>query len=124
MKRLLNPILYNLARARGIIRRQTEGFMLGYVILVSEELSNYMRKLQMEILNKYGSNLSLGETPHITLKQAFHVPVLDPFERYFDKLVNEAESFEIVVQGVGFFDEGIIFMDVVEVPSWWSCGSA
>jgi 2'-5' RNA ligase len=114
LRRLLNAFLHNFAHAGGRSRRRTEEFRLGYVILVSEQVNNYMRKLQVKILKEYGLNPGLDETPHITLKQAFPVPALDPFERYFDKLVNETDPFEIVVRGFGFFDEGIIFMDVVQ----------
>jgi len=84
------------------------------VILVSDQVNNYVRRLQVEILKEHGSNPSLDVTPHITLKQAFPVPALEPFEQYFDQLVNETEPFEIIVRGFGFFDEGILFLDVVE----------
>jgi len=103
-----------LAHARRRIHWRGEGCSLGYVILVSDPVGNYVRRLQVEILKEHGTSPGLHVTPHITLKQAFPAPLLDPFERYFDKLVNETEPFEIVVRGFGFFDEGIIFLDVVQ----------
>ena len=92
---------------------------LGYVILVSDEVHNYMRKLAVAILHACGANSGLKPSqhlpsPHITLKQAFAVQTLEPFEQYFDRLASEVEPFEIVMRGVGVFDQGIIFLDVVE----------
>jgi len=91
-------------------------FEIAYVILVSDEAHNYMSKLQIDILKKYGMNPGLKATPHITLKLGFEASGLEPFERYFDKLVSEVEPFEICIKNIGFFDEGIIFMDVEHNP--------
>jgi 2'-5' RNA ligase len=71
-----------------------------------------MRRLQIDILNQYGTVSAIAECQHITLKQAFEANVLEPFERYFDRLVNEIKPFEIVIKGIGSFDQGIIFLDV------------
>jgi len=88
--------------------------MLAYVILVSEEVHNYMRRLQVGILQKYGADREIQISPHITLKQGFAARDLDPLERYFDKLAAEIEPFEITVRNIGFFDDGVIFMDVAQ----------
>jgi len=81
---------------------------------VSEDLHNYMRRLQVGMLLEYGSSFGIEVSPHITLKQAFEVREVEPFERYFDRLVAEIEPFEITVRGVGVFDDGVIFMDVAK----------
>lgn len=87
---------------------------VAYVILLDDEAHNYMSKLEIELLKQYGPHEGLKATPHITLKLGFHVSDLEPFERYFDKLVAEIEPFEICIKNIGFFDDmGIIFMDVV-----------
>lgn len=91
-------------------------FEIAYVILVSDEVHNYMSRLQIDILKEYGMNPGLKASPHITLKLGFQVSGIEPFERYFDKLVSEIETFEICIVGIGFFDEGIIFMDVEHSP--------
>lgn len=91
-------------------------FEIAYVILVSDEVHNYMSKLQLDILRQYGENPGIKASPHITLKLGFHVSRIEPFERYFDKLVDEIEPFEICIKDIGFFDEGIIFMDVEHNP--------
>jgi 2'-5' RNA ligase len=92
---------------------ESEHLDLAYVILVSEDLHNYMRRLQLRILREYGATFGVEVSPHITLKQAFPARDVDPFERYFDRLVAGIEPFEITVRGVGFFDRGVAFMDVV-----------
>jgi 2'-5' RNA ligase len=91
--------------------------MLGYAILVGEELHNYIRRLQLEILGKYGRYADVEVSPHITLKQAFPMREIQPFEQHFDTLVAETEPFEITVRDIGFFDDGVVFLDVVQTPS-------
>ncbi|MGH7184351.1 MAG: 2'-5' RNA ligase family protein [Nitrospiraceae bacterium] len=87
---------------------------VAYVILLDDKAHNYMSKLEIELFKQYGPHEGLKATPHITLKLGFHVSDLEPFERYFDKLVTEIEPCEIYIKNIGFFDDmGIIFMDVV-----------
>lgn len=115
----LSNLLHSLGRKLlGLLGWKTETssghFMLAYAILVSEEVHNYMRRLQVEILQKYGANREIQISPHITLKQGFAARDLDPLERYFDRLAAEIEPFEITVRNIGFFDDGVIFMDVAQ----------
>jgi 2'-5' RNA ligase len=95
-------------------RRKRKAFpiQIAFVILVSDEIHNFMRGLEVELFHKYGVDRTLKDNPHISLKQGFEVDTLEPFEDYFDKLANEIQPFEIVVNGIGFFDQGIIFLDV------------
>lgn len=87
-------------------------FEIAYVILVSDEVHNYMSKLQLDILKQYGANPGIKASPHITLKLGFNVSNIEPFEEYFDELIDEIDPFEICIRNIGFFEEGIIFMDV------------
>ena len=107
-RKLLNA----LRRRGGQTEERFQRLDLAYVILVSEEVHNYMRRLQVGMLREYGASFGIEVSPHITLKQAFEVREIEPFERYFDRLVAEIEPFEIIVRGVGVFDDGVIFMDV------------
>jgi|CXWL01.1.fsa_nt_gi 2'-5' RNA ligase len=103
----------------GSVQRSRQGrtFELAYVILVSDEVHNYMSKLEVDLMKQYGAHEGLKATPHITLKLGFHVTDIEPFERYFDELVNEIEPFEICVKNFGFFDEaGIVYLDIVHTP--------
>ena len=116
----LSLIRRGILRARDYLRGRRKGqfrtFEIAYVILVSDEVHNYMSRLQIDILNQYGVNPGLKASPHITLKLGFEASRLEPFERYFDKLANETEPFEICIKDIGFFDEGVIFMDVEHNP--------
>ena len=101
---------------RGAKANKAKAFEIAYVILVSDEVHNTMSRLQIDILKEYGVNPALKAAPHITLKLGFEAPELSPFERYFDELAREIEPFEIRMKGIGFFDEGILFMDVERSP--------
>lgn len=94
-------------KRKKLIQRQ-----VGYAILLSDEVHNFMRGLQVLILNQCVSASGMTETPHITLKQAFEVKSSEPFEQYFDRLVHEIEPFEIVIKGVDSFPDRVIFLDV------------
>jgi len=90
---------------------------LGFAIIVSDEVHNAMRRLQLTIANACGANPALKQTPHITLKQPFHARNLEPIERYFDGLVTSIEPFEIHLSGFGHFEEdGVVFLDVAPEP--------
>ena len=97
-------------------KRKLIPIQISFVILVNDDVHNCMRKLEVSILNQYGINRGLTQSPHISLKQGFKVHALEPFEDYFDKLANEIEPFEIFINGIGFFEKGIIFLDVEENP--------
>lgn len=88
-------------------------FSLAYVVPVGEAVHNEMRRLQLQMLREYGPNPGMEVSPHITLKQGFGARTLEPFEAYLDRLAAEVEPFEITVKDYGFFDEGIVFLDVV-----------
>jgi 2'-5' RNA ligase len=97
-------------------RRKVRTLEIAYVIIVSDEVHNYMSKRQLEILRQFGWNQGLEATPHITLKLGFPVEEIGPFEEYFDKLLEEVEPLPICVKDIGFFDEGIIFMNIEHSP--------
>jgi 2'-5' RNA ligase len=71
-----------------------------------------VRRLQLQLWRELRANTGMAVSPHLTLKQGFAAQTLEPFERYFDGLVAEIEPFEITVRGLGFFDDGIVFLDV------------
>jgi len=112
LRKAFSSIRRHIRRARN--KGEFRSFEIAYVILVGEEVHNYMSKMQIGILKEYGVNPGLKASPHITLKLGFEASGLDPYERYLDELAREIEPFEICVRDIGFFDEGIIFMDVEE----------
>jgi len=114
LRKAFGSIRRYIRRARN--RGEFRNFEIAYVILVSEEVHNYMSRLQVQILKEFGVNPGLKADPHITLKLGFEASGLDPYERYLDELARETEPFEICIRDIGFFEEGIIFMDVEDNP--------
>lgn len=111
MRRLGRGLLEVLGRRSP--RSDAGALSLAYVIPVGEEAHNQMRRLQLQMLREYGANPGIEVSPHITLKQGFPARALEPFEAYFDRLAAEVEPFEITLKDYGFFDDGVIFLDVV-----------
>ena len=91
----------------------TRRLQLAIALFVSDEVHNAMSRLQLEILNRYERCPEIGTVPHITLKLGFPVTDIAPYEAYFDEIAEQAAPFRLEVRDLGFFDEGIIFVDVV-----------
>lgn len=89
-------------------------FTIAYVILLNNEAHNFIRKLQIDIFNQYGMHAGLNATPHITIKLGITVNTseLKKLIEYFDNLVREIEPFEIKMIGFGYFEEGIVYLDI------------
>lgn len=99
--------------ARALIDRGRRDLVhLAVVIPLDEVSAQFATKLQIDILRNYGRNPGLDACPHITLKLGFEVKDIAPFEAYLDQLANEISPFEIAMKNFGFFDEGIMFLDV------------
>lgn len=118
LRSLLRPIV---RRLRGMAPRpQTaEGpqeHELAIVVLVSDEVHNQMRAVQMDVRDRFGDGSGLRVPPHISLKQGFLTTDVAPFEKYFDALVQEIEPFDVQVRGIKSFDEWVLFVDVVPDP--------
>ena len=113
----LRQLIFDLANGVGWRRSQRPRMQLGYVIPANLEMHDAMRKLQLRIAREHGSRVRIEGIPHITLKEAFEITELEPFERHFDTLVSQVAPFDVHVRNVGFFDEGIVFLDVVETAS-------
>lgn len=88
-----------------------------YVAFLSDEAHNYVRRLQLSIRDRYGSNPGLGATPHVTLKLGFPVADLAPFAAHLDELAAGTAPVEIRLRGFGFFEDGIAFLDVETNPA-------
>lgn len=91
---------------------------LGFAILVSDEVHNTIRRIQLAIAQACGSNPALKLAPHVTLKQAFHAKALAPIEDYFDALAAKIEPIELHLRGVDSFEqEGVVFLSVEPNPA-------
>ena len=117
LKALIKKMIWN---KFGAILNRISGkhrtWSVAYVILMSDEIHNIITKWQINILDKYGTNSGLTAMPHLTLKLGFEVTCLDQYEKYFDNLVKDIEPFEICVNGINKFEDGIIFVDVEKNP--------
>lgn len=90
---------------------------VAYVIPVSDEVHNFVSKVQMKVFRTCGTAPRFHETPHITLKLSFRAAAIEPFEPHLDQLAAEIEPFEIRVGNIDFFDPGIMFLDVEPNPA-------
>lgn len=107
------------ARRAGSRRQHDDGPReqeLAIVILVSDEVHNQMRGIQLEVRERYGDGSGLRVPPHISLKQGFLTTDVAAVERYFDALVRTIEPFDVRVRGIKAFDEWVLFVDVVPDP--------
>lgn len=109
--RTSSTIAKRLSRA---LRRSRPRYQLGYVIPLSEEMHNSLRRIQLMLLREHGADIAIESNLHITLKQAFEVLDVAPFEQHFDQLLASVRPFRVQAKGFGIFDEGIIYMDVVQ----------
>lgn len=93
---------------------------VGLALMVSDEVHNAMRRLQLDLAQACGTNPALRLTPHITLKQPFHAGALAAVEAYFDELASSVTLDEVHLSGVGYFDdetEGVAYADVAPHPA-------
>ncbi len=109
--RIVGTIAKRLSRA---LRRSRPRYQLGYVIPLSDEMHNSLRRIQLELLRENGADIAIESNLHITLKQAFEVLDVASFEQHFDQLLASVRPFRVQAKGFGVFDEGIIYMDVVQ----------
>lgn len=106
--------LLSAAGARATGRRTIE---VAYVLPVGERVQNAVSRMQVRLLDACGTEPHLPETPHITLKLSFKSAVLEPLGAHLDLLCREVEPFGIRIGDVGFFDEGVMFLDVEANPA-------
>jgi 2'-5' RNA ligase len=85
---------------------------IAIVLPVSDEVQNYARRQQLALLQAYRIGYGISAPPHISLKLGFKVTDIAPIEAYFDELVATMLPLQVDVRNFGFFDEGIVFLDV------------
>lgn len=91
--------------------------LVGYGILPSLPVRNYVRAAEVRIAERYGEHHGLAQPPHVMFKRAFPVDSIEPYERYFERLVSEIEPFEIVVRAVAAFETPlVVYLDLVQDP--------
>ena len=92
--------------------------LLAYVILLPDDVHNFMRRVQADVYERYeASRRTLALEPHVTLKQPFEAAEAATHERYLEQLARETATFELVLNGLGVFEgEGVLFLDVAQDP--------
>lgn len=118
LSRARRSVLRVLNDVRSRKSRGARTFEIAYVIPVSADVRHFMSRLQSDILKTHGTHPRFHAVPHITLKLGFDVPAIEPFEQYLDTLAADTEPFDIDLENIGFFDEGIVFLDVKWNPQF------
>lgn len=85
---------------------------LGYAIMLSNEVHNFVRKIQLELHHEVGTSLS-RQPPHITIKSPFDCDSIEPHILYLKALSSQLKSFDIELQGFDSFGEAVLFLNVV-----------
>ena len=96
--------------------RPTTRYEIAIVLLLSDAAQNYARRTQLELLKQYRIEHGISAEPHVTLKLGFKTFDIHPIEEYFDQLAREIDAVEIMIRNFGFFDEGIVFLDIEPNP--------
>ncbi|MHB9031801.1 MAG: 2'-5' RNA ligase family protein [Anaerolineae bacterium] len=67
-----------------------------FAILADHAIQNRVRKMAVELFTRYGAPLNASLLrPHISLKQGFHVPEMEPIEAYFDRFAASIRPFKV-----------------------------
>ena len=115
-KSLLSPLLSPLRRLAGRPPAGPWPRSVAICALVDDRVHNAVRRLQLELEARHGANPGLDAPPHVTLKLGFTVVAPEALEQYLDELAASSEPFDLSVGDLGFFDEGIVILDVERHP--------
>lgn len=86
---------------------------IGYAVLVSDEVFNFMREFEVEFFQTFGANRGLAQPPHITIKGPFDTDDLRWHADYLDSLARQVKPFTVHLKGIGAFGPHAIFLDVL-----------
>jgi len=87
---------------------------IGFAILLEDEPHNFLRKVELELCEKFSLCWGLKQSPHITIKAPFETNKLDLFVDYLESLAKEINPFEVELDGFNSFGKNVIFLDVKE----------
>jgi len=87
---------------------------IGFAILLEDESFNFARQVELELCQKFGLCWGLKQSPHITIKAPFDTDKIEPFVDYLNSLAARTKPFEIKLEGFGYFEPKVIFLDVKE----------
>jgi len=90
--------------------------VLAVVLPADAALTAAVRALQAELARAAGLRCDTATPPHVTLKLGFTAPDQAAVEGWLSALAASTEPFELAVSGIGTFDDGVLFLDVVPQP--------
>jgi 2'-5' RNA ligase len=96
------------------LERNFRSMEIAIVIPLSDEAQNYLVRLQLDILKRFGVNDGLTAHPHITLKLGFRVSDVEPFAQYIEEIAKTTSPFSVTLANFGDFDQRILFQHVQE----------
>ena len=90
--------------------------MFFIAVLPHEELQERVRKIKLEIRDRYGSGHALNSPAHLTLIPPFYWPIhqVDDLTGSLDIFCRKEEPFEIRLNNFGAFPPRVIYIDVVK----------
>ncbi|MCD4819848.1 MAG: 2'-5' RNA ligase family protein [Candidatus Cloacimonetes bacterium] len=92
-----------------------------FALLVNNEIHDFMRKKACEINAEIRNGFFASQfTPHISLKQPFHIDDIGKVEKYFDELTKSIKPFKIVV-GPTYRWQNVIGLNVKENAELRNC---
>ena len=85
-------------------------------VLLEDDAHNFARKVELELYDMFGLIKSLKIAPHITVEAPFVIDRINLIEEYLDEFILTQKSFEIEIDGFNYFDEHVIYLDVMKNP--------
>lgn len=85
---------------------------IAIVIPLTGDAANWLQRTKFDWLARHGTSPGLEAAPHITLKMGCKVGDPAPIADYVAQLAAQTTAPHIALQGVGRFDDGILFLDV------------
>jgi len=103
------------ALLRRLLRRPAAP-VLAVVLPADEPLTAAVRALQAELVRTGGGRCDTATPPHVTLKLGFAAPDQAAVSGWLAALAASTEPFDLVVSGLGTFDDGTLYLDVTPQP--------
>lgn len=85
---------------------------VGYGIIMEGAVFNFMRKIEIDLYDRFGFKNGMQQGPHITVKPPFEVQQISEYVEYLEVLCEKIEPLEIELEGFNSFGKKVIYMDV------------
>lgn len=87
---------------------------IGIGILLDKQSFNFVRTIEMELMNYLSITDGLIQVPHITIKSPFKISIdiLSSINSYIETLAQNIKQFTIGVNGFDYFEPKVAFVNV------------